>query len=380
MNLNDTVRNPKRKTTQRSAILWNETGADDFRFLSKIHDNEIVTRSLLKAMVQDEARLEAQNKSGYYKVETTHGRINMGAEFGVYQSIYQALADANHFAFDVGAYYERIAPEKRTYLSHQELLQLTREEMDLPKDFKVAGVGNETYALVQEKIDGGFEQIVDWTQDDVSYEVKDGAALVTKNPLFLQDFNQTMYDLLDKTEKEKGYLSPEQDTLKRQLFEFNRTQSLEARLSRLTETSNQKSQAHSVNTAPSTNTPMHRFISFDNVVPGSYDARTQTARYAYTVSDTIEHQLHAFECEVDVRIPNSANRKIEISAERYFKDPLLDHCPNVMNWRESRKDFEAAFSLEERSLIFEDYLAKGNAVDVTPVVEGRDEIEDEMNL
>jgi hypothetical protein len=111
--------------------------------------------------------------------------------------------------------------------------------------------------------------------------------------------------------------------LKCQLFEFNRTQSLEARLSRLTETSGQKSQAHSVNTAASTNTPMYRFISFDTVVLGSYDANTQTARYAYTISDTIEHQLHTFECEVDIFIPNSANRKIEISAERYFKIHFL---------------------------------------------------------
>jgi hypothetical protein len=51
-----------------------------------------------------------------------------------------------------------------------------------------------------------------------------------------------------------------------------------------------------------------------------------------------------------------------------------------MNWRESRKDFEAAFSFEENSLVFKGYWVKGNADEVTSVGEVRDEIEDEMSL
>lgn len=102
-------------------IEWNETTANDnFKFLNQSHEGEEISLEMLKAMIDDEVQLENNPEIGYYKVETTFNRIDIGDGFESNQALYQDIARTNHLEIDVQTYYDSIVPEKDDEHSTQE--------------------------------------------------------------------------------------------------------------------------------------------------------------------------------------------------------------------------------------------------------------------
>ena len=94
-------------------VNWNEgSDNDNFKFLNQSHDGEGISLEMLKAMIYDEARLENNPETGYYKVSTTLDRIDIGDGFESNKELYQDIARANNLEIDVQTYYDSIALEK----------------------------------------------------------------------------------------------------------------------------------------------------------------------------------------------------------------------------------------------------------------------------
>lgn len=148
-------------------IEWNESSSNEiFEFINRSHEHAPINRSVLEAMIRDEIKLEELNETGYYKVETTLGRIYLGDGFESNKQLYQALSDDNELNIDVQSYYDSIAPEKVQQLSIKEVLQQVRDKMNLPESFKVKSIGSGDFAIMKETLGGILnEPIVDWNQD-----------------------------------------------------------------------------------------------------------------------------------------------------------------------------------------------------------------------
>lgn len=179
-------------------IEWNESSSNEiFEFINRSHDHAPINHSVLEAMIRDEIKLEELNETGYYKVETTLGRIYLGDGFESNKQLYQALSDDNELNIDVQSYYDSIAPEKVQQLSIKEVLQQVRDKMNLPESFMVKSIGSGDFAIMKETLGGILnEPIVDWYQDG-GIEVKENAPKLTENPFFEKEFNLYLDEVLD---------------------------------------------------------------------------------------------------------------------------------------------------------------------------------------
>lgn len=203
--------------TQKSSVAeveWNESSSTEiFEFINRSHEHAPINRSVLEAMIRDEIKLEELNETGYYKVETTLGRIYLGDGFESNKQLYQALSDDNELNIDVQAYYDSIAPEKVQQLSIKEVLQQVRDKMNLPESFKVKSIGSGDFAIMKETLGGILnEPIVDWYQDG-GVEVKENAPKLTENPFFEKEFNlylgEVLEDFKTSIQKETILTNPE---------------------------------------------------------------------------------------------------------------------------------------------------------------------------
>ena len=211
--------NNKENLEQRSLVAeieWNETSSDEtFEFINQSHENAPVNREIIQAIIRDEIKLEQLNELGYYKIQTTLGRIDLGDGFETNRELYQSLSDDNDLQIDVQDYYESIAPEKEQQLSIQDVLQQIRDKLDLSEEFKVKSTGGGDFAIMRESFGGILnEAIVDWYQDG-DYEIKSNASTLTSNPLFEQEFNFALTEILEaftnQNKKENIEPSPKSD-------------------------------------------------------------------------------------------------------------------------------------------------------------------------
>ncbi|MGV8956320.1 hypothetical protein [Lactococcus lactis] len=185
-------------------VEWNERSSDEsLHFLCGAHENEVITRELLEMMIQDEIYLEKSKSLGYYKVQTTLDRLDIGDGFEANEFLYQSLADANHLNFDVKAYYQEHSPQQAVDLSPKAMLEEVLERLELPEQFKVKSIRLNDYAIMKESLGGLLnEPVVYWDEGEAHYKIKDKACQLTGHPLFETEFSQAVSEVLKEKEEE----------------------------------------------------------------------------------------------------------------------------------------------------------------------------------